>query len=186
MKVRCIYNDFSEISDKIKKKYPHCLSCSNLTQGKEYLVYAITEFYGYTWFCICEDSFIYFPRYLPFPLFEISDQRLSRYWVFGLQENGFKEIVPCIAYPEWVNEKYYYYDLVEGEKREKSKFSKYKELMDLEFPDESITRSVQIGDDVWLICPDCLDAWESPSAIDALVICPFCQKKFNNPRYQNR
>ena len=41
-----------------------------------------------------------------------------------------------------------------------------------------------MGDDKWLICPDCIDAWESSSAIDPLVRCPKCLKVFNNPRFK--
>ena len=61
-----------------------------------------------------------------------------------------------------------------------------KELMDLEFPDPSISVSADVGGENWLICPDCLDAWECKNNIDALVKCPKCMKKLNNPRYTNR
>jgi uncharacterized CHY-type Zn-finger protein len=56
--------------------------------------------------------------------------------------------------------------------------------MNLEFPDPSIVESAQIGDDEWLICPKCIDAWKSTTR-DALVICPNCKKMFINPRYKN-
>ena len=57
--------------------------------------------------------------------------------------------------------------------------------MDLEFPDSSISEVAQIGDDEWLICQQCFDAWQSTNYVDALVKCPTCQKIYNNPRYKN-
>jgi hypothetical protein len=52
----------------------------------------------------------------------------------------------------------------------------------LKIYNSSISRTAEIGDEKWLICPDCLDAWESTSK-DAMVICPFCNSLFHNPRY---
>ena len=48
-----------------------------------------------------------------------------------------------------------------------------------------ISEIAQIGDDEWLICPTCLDAWQYNDDKDALVRCPKCLKVLNNPRYKN-
>jgi hypothetical protein len=57
--------------------------------------------------------------------------------------------------------------------------------MDLEFPDPSISDKTQALDDEWLMCPFCIDAWQSDSK-DGMVICPTCHRKLHNPRYENR
>ena len=50
-------------------------------------------------------------------------------------------------------------------------------------PDPSISLSAIPLDDSWLMCPDCIDAWESTTK-DSMVDCPKCHKYFHNPRYQ--
>ena len=50
-------------------------------------------------------------------------------------------------------------------------------------PDLSIVKSAVQLDNIWLMCPDCIDAWEATTK-DAMVICPKCNKAFHNPRYQ--
>jgi hypothetical protein len=49
-------------------------------------------------------------------------------------------------------------------------------------PDSSIVKSATQLDNIWLMCPDCIDAWESTTK-DAMVICPKCNKAFRNPRH---
>lgn len=46
-------------------------------------------------------------------------------------------------------------------------------------------KTAVILDQDWLMCPDCIDAWES-SIQKATVICPKCSHSFHNPRYTNQ
>ncbi len=100
------------------------------------------------------------------------------YWIDdkfdGLRRKlNFSTVHPIITYPEWANNHPEYYDkLTDGDEEEVSLFKTYKELMDVEFPDHSITESAAVGDSEWLICPDCMDAWNSPGDKDGMVICP--------------
>jgi hypothetical protein len=93
--------------------------------------------------------------------------------------------VPCITFPEFAKDDDFYDDLIDGNGGDPNEiiFRKYKELMDMEFPDVSISVSAQLGDEEWLMCPLCIDAWQSKNFQDALVRCPFCETIFNNPRY---
>ena len=59
-------------------------------------------------------------------------------------------------------------DLIEGE---------------LKNPDPSISKSATSLDKKWIMCPDCIDAWESTSKT-AMVICPKCNQLFHNPRFK--
>lgn len=110
------------------------------------------------------------------------DNRLSRYWVFA-QVKSTNTVYSRWAFPEWAEDPYFYNNLIEGHKKEHQLFSDYIELMDLEFPDPEVTAMAQIGDNEWLICPTCSDAWLSLVVQDAIVVCPKCRHKLNNPRY---
>lgn len=176
MKVKCL-------SNKKTSNYTQDSEYEFLDIGKEYTVYGMIIINCEVWYYICERKHNRFPLPRPSNLFEIIDNRLSRYWIYGIVE-GFKKY-PVWMFPEWINETYFEDSLTDGEEREVAIFNFYKELMDLEFPDSSITETAQIGDNEWLICPTCIDAWQSSNTEDALVKCPKCQKIFNNPRYKN-
>ncbi len=52
----------------------------------------------------------------------------------------------------------------------------------LQESDKAVTSIATVLDDKWLMCPDCIDAWESVSKT-AMVICPKCDNALHNPRY---
>jgi hypothetical protein len=192
MKVRNIYNKLSDIpinyvnSTQENETY-------DFTPGNEYVVYGITLKDGYVWYYICddfnqglEDSY---PIIVLSFLFEVTDHRLSRYWQFNVfSENSanIEEWRYRWTFLEWSKEIYFYYNLMEFEKREQDIFLKWKKLIDLEFPNPKIIITANIGDHNWLMCPQCLDAWNWPSNRDALVMCPNCNTIMNNPRYSDK
>ncbi len=149
------------LPQEISQNYKISYEKFSVKEGYEYTVYALGINYGHIWYCICNGNY-FFPKWNPSTLFEVVDNRLSRYWVFGLDEDDNKK-VPLLSFPEWVNDEYFYGELVDGNSDDPNTiiFRKYKELMDLEFPDSSITKTAQIGDEEWLICPDCIAAWHS-------------------------
>ena len=186
MKIKCLSNKKTSIQDNISSENlsrKQNLIYEFLDIEKEYNVYGMIINRGQIWYYICDRVHDLFPIARPAHLFEIIDNRLSRYWVFGIIE-GFEKY-PSWIFPEWINEPYFQDNLTDGEKREVAVFKSYKELMDLEFPESSIAELAQIGDNEWLICPACLDAWQYCSDKDALVRCPKCLKILNNPRYKN-
>lgn len=83
-----------------------------------------------------------------------------------------------------INDYSFYDNLTDGEGEERAIFRKYKALMDVEFPNNTIKEKAQIGDEKWLMCPSCIDAWEDSDNRNAMVICPICKQMFHNPRYQ--
>ena len=94
----------------------------------------------------------------PSTLFELTDNRLSRYWVLDFdEENNIK--TPYLSFQEWANNPFFYKKLIEGDfsSAQALTFQKYKDLMDLEFPDSLISENAQLGDEEWLICPTCID-----------------------------
>lgn len=154
----------------------------SLILGNYYIVYGITLWRGYIWYYLCDESYSYYPFWNPSPLFEVANKNLSKYWVYNLRVSD-KDNHLNITFPEWANDCYYYDRLTDGYFKDIEVFKKYKYLMDLEFPDPSVTVFATELDAPWLLCPICIDAWESNSQ-DGMVICPMCKNKLHNPRYK--
>lgn len=190
MKIKCIGNEVSSIPNEILKDFIIQTENFPVKEGKEYLVYATSIYFGYVWYCICFEDTDFYPHWAPSMLFEVTDNRLSRYWIFGLceayKDAGIKK-VPFLSFPEWTNDIYFYEDLIDEGYDDPNTviFNKYKEIMDLEFEVSSISETAQIGDAQWLLCPKCIDAWQSENDRDALVKCPICATIYNNPRYKS-
>lgn len=184
MRVKCVENKISILPESFLKYYRGDVQAP-LIIDKNYMVYAVYEVYDTTWFCIDDEQFR-LPRWHPKFFFEIDDQRLSKYWILSFQGNSKNIMKPFLGFPEWANNEYFYVELIDGDGERESYdvFHKYKTLMYMEFPDLAIVETAQIGDDEWLICPLCIDAWKSNTQ-DALVACPMCKTIFNNPRYKN-
>lgn len=182
MKIECSNSKTSSLPPEILENYKISYETFFLEEGKKYTVYAIRIYLGYIWYCVCDEGFVFYPTWIPSLIFKITDARLSRHWIFGLED----EKSPFLSFPEWVNDPYFYRDLVDGDSKDTNAlvFRKYKEIMSLEFPDPSISETATIGDQEWLICPSCNDAWQSSNNEDALVRCTQCQRVSNNPRYQ--
>lgn len=185
MKVKCITNKVSSLPREILNNYKISYEEFFIKEDKEYVVYAVMIYLGYIWYCICDERYTNCPMWHPSTLFELTNDRLSRYWIFSFNEENHKKL-PYLSFPEWSNDPYFYGELVDGGKKEISLFNKYKNLMDLEFPNSSISMIAQIIEEDWLFCPLCIDAWQYSDDKDALVKCPKCQQILNNPRYTNK
>lgn len=53
----------------------------------------------------------------------------------------------------------------------------------LESPDSKISIEAKDLKDNWLMCPICIDAWQTESKA-AMVMCPTCKSIMHNPRYK--
>ncbi|TAF57385.1 MAG: hypothetical protein EAZ59_29470, partial [Oscillatoriales cyanobacterium] len=74
------------------------------------------------------DNYSYYPIQTPAPLFEVVDNRVSKYWQFMLEPNG----VLRFAFEQWFTDAYFYDKLTDQEEAEVEIFDKVKELMDAE------------------------------------------------------
>jgi hypothetical protein len=118
----------------------------------------------------------------PAPLFEVARGEISKFWIYNYDPLNIP-YETIWAFPEWAKNPYKYYDrLTDCEDVEVEIFKKYKTLMDLEFPNPSVNLTAEILDDTWLMCPNCIDAWESTSQ-NGMVICPKCHNMMHNPRW---
>ena len=130
MKVCCIANSGDYLPESYLKPEFYYDRETNfaLTIGKEYIVYAFYESQGNVWYYICDDNYSYYPMQNPAPLFEIVDNRLSKYWRFVLAPNGLLEV----AFDQWFTDPNFYDKLTDREEAEVLIFEKVKELMDAE------------------------------------------------------
>lgn len=187
MKIKCVFNkaeflpkDIFEPGAGFENKQ------FDVDIGKEYIVYGMTLYMSYVWYYLCHENYIYYPFWHPSPLFDVVDNRLSKYWIFSFERGKDKHTTYTNwVYPEWANDPYYYDKLTDGDEEEVEIFRRYKKLMDVEFPDASVSEKYTaiVGKEKgWLLCPECLEAWQQTSN-DGMVFCPRCKIFLHNPLY---
>ena len=181
MKILCTNKNSELLSNDLIEDYP--ASTYRIIVGQQYLVYALTQLAGFPGYFICEKYSDRYPLWYPSIFFEIVYPKLSRYWIPSIKDDRKTQKRLFLGFPEWANDDYFYDGLVDGDGYESKTFNAYRQLMDLEFSDNSIKEKAEIGDENWLICPTCIDAWESVVNLDAMVVCPKCKKTYHNPRY---
>lgn len=167
----------------LKKESKKLDDAEFLNIGIQYTVYGIICYQGEVSYYVCDRVYNEFPVAKASNLFEILDVRISRFWIFGFLE-GY-ERYPVWMFPEWINEPYYQDKITDWEEREVKIFQNYRESMDMEFPNPFISEKAQLVNDEWLMCPVCIDAWESKSSVDGMVRCANCRSVLHNPRYLN-
>ena len=108
-------------------------------------------------------------------LFEIIDNRLSRYWRFSEHKKDSSWVGQyALAYPEFIEDKKHLLGLVDGKESDNELFWRYRRLMDLEFRDPNVTKKAQILDGNWVMCPDCCESWDEES-FHEMTCCPKCR-----------
>jgi hypothetical protein len=133
MRVRCM----SKLASTLPPEYlnlQHGYGADHvfhLTEGREYVVFAVTSFLGGPWIYIADDEFSYYPVWHPTPLFAIVDGRLSETWRAGVQGFGRQEWI--FAYQEWAEDPLYYERLVNQEESVVRSFLRHKEILEGEF-----------------------------------------------------
>lgn len=124
MRVKCKYKLGHSLPDSLKDE-----AVFNLEIGKEYCVYAQIVYCNYAFYCLCEEGD--HPRFYPAPLFEITDNRISKYWVINNVPN------PIFACKEWIHVPDFFQKVCELDSLEHKMFESCKSKMDLEFNDQS-------------------------------------------------
>jgi hypothetical protein len=153
---------------------------------KEYNVYALTLFLNYVWYYICDEDYVYYPVWNPSPLFEVADGRLSKYWKYNFfrATSRWPKNKTIFSFEEWAANPYQYYDnLTNEEEAEVAIFKRYKNLIDLEYPDSSIKKKATHLRNNWVMCPACDESWEESSR-NGMVKCPKCGEYLHNPFFR--
>jgi hypothetical protein len=109
-------------------------------------------------------------------IFDVLDQRVSRYWSYSPPQslpNSDELSAPSFGFEEWCADPYFYSDLVEGIGDTGKIWHRNKAKMEFEFTRPDVNLFAEPLNNEWLQCCKCLDAWEY-SEIDELVQCPNC------------
>jgi hypothetical protein len=109
-----------------------------ITIGKEYIVYAILFIEDHPFYMICRDDYdgqyINYPSLIPSILFDIVDEKKSKFWVTKTKNNintdSSKNV--DIGFKELFQNEYFYGNLVEGYEKEIKIFSLIKKKIDEE------------------------------------------------------
>ncbi|MCB1148532.1 MAG: hypothetical protein KDK48_00065 [Chlamydiia bacterium] len=181
MKVKCKFNSKNNLPSSLKSTYPISLDSLDLIVGSEYIVYSVSFIKDALRYSVCDSNYTYWPRYRQAFLFDIIDDRPSRYWI--VKDHFSNDLFSAIfAFKEWALEDRFYDNLIDGKSKEVELFKLYKEKMDLEFGDFSIELSAEVLDSAWVLCPSCHDAWECSNVVDELIKCANCKEIVKNPR----
>ncbi|WP_340150073.1 hypothetical protein [uncultured Sneathiella sp.] len=105
----------------------------NLETGREYTVYGIVFWDNSPLFYLCDSEMDEFPTPFFAEFFDISDDRLSRFWRLETYDNGVGQISSALVFPEWASNHLFYERLLDGHAEEIELFLKYRKLMDREF-----------------------------------------------------
>jgi hypothetical protein len=182
MIIKCIENKRSSLPLNKRDGVP---DTDYIRIGKEYVVYGLCQFSDDIEFLVYEGSICSYPIWCLSLFFEITNPLVSRYWLGSIKNTDKGQKGVAFGFPELINDYTFYDNLTDGEEEEVQIFRYYRTLMELEFPNNSIKEKAQIGDEKWLMCPSCIDAWEDSDSRNAMVICPMCKQMFHSPRYRS-
>ena len=139
MKVKCLTETIDPMIHNKKLIEWAKNSELEITQGKIYTVIAISKYLDIFFYYIIGDESGNYPLAFPTDLFEIIDNRVSKYWdVFIEKIDTITELElqnnDVISFNEWtLNKDSFYENLLEEEKHEISVFNTYKDKIFFEF-----------------------------------------------------
>lgn len=137
MKVRCktnkIDNSFTQDTATRLERY---ISISDseldIEIGKEYTVYGIEFWDNCPWIYICADSYDEYPKPFALDFFEITEQKLSSYWVLNSKDTYNKKVKTQLVFCEWADDDSFYEKLIDEDEACVITFEKYRKAMDVE------------------------------------------------------
>ena len=119
-------------------------------------------------------------------LFRVTDGRLPRHWVLGQETFAGSELVERSNRWIWgvpdLLDSDFYLRLIEGDWQAVATYERYKDMMNLEFPDPDNADVATLIEGDWILCPNCADGWEA-CRLDAMARCPACKAVVHNPCY---
>lgn len=116
-------------------------------------------------------------------MFEVIDNRLSRYFCFGKSIGRHGKEVILISFKECVGveNEFFFSNLLDGAPAEVMLFEKHKSLLELEYKDPEIEESAVILERTFLECPRCEHVWEEKKIEFEMCKCPKCNTILLNP-----
>jgi hypothetical protein len=133
MIVRCVANTSADLPEGYldpASGYTRGTSF-DLTAERDYVVYGIAVRAGQIWYYLCGDAHPDYPVIYPAPLFAVTRNELSRYWVYGYTPER-RDHTALLSFAPWVTDARFYDRLTDLEEEELSTFRRYRRLMDSE------------------------------------------------------
>jgi hypothetical protein len=137
MRVRCLSKSGTALSARVagtRSGYDEGATFP-LTPGKDYVVYALAFADTSVWYYLVDDHELWYPVHYPAELFEVIDDRLSRYWRFAFTP-AHLDHQALLTIEEWAHDEYFYDRLTDKSASEVNKFANAKVLMDAEFAEQ--------------------------------------------------
>lgn len=185
MRVTCKANLCVQLPESYRKEGYSSEYKFPITVGQSYIVYGMVLSRSHIKYLVL-GNFDPFPQWMPAELFEITDGKLSRHWYCGSNFDGLSYTVKFVwGYKELAECSLHFDLLVDRDREALNVFTQRKAAMDLEFPDPAISDIAEIIEGNWVMCPKCIDAWESQPTLDALLRCPSCGSILINPNQLN-
>jgi hypothetical protein len=129
-----------------------------------------------------------FAEFVPLKLFDLVDNRISKYFCCGRMFSGYgnndeTETVPLFSFSDFARDIFFWNNVFESRECENI-FLKYKKLMDFEFYNPNLlnkkSQSLEILENNWAMCPVCVDGFEVKTT-DEMIVCSQCDTIYVNP-----
>ncbi len=134
MKVKCLTKSYKVLSNEYIKDIFEIPENFHLVEEKEYTVYGLLFEKGLVFYLINDEGWgELYPSWNPAPLFKVTKNQLSKYWIFSEYTNKKFENRTFIIFKEWAEDEYFYTGLVDGEEKEKKVWRSVMKKMDEEF-----------------------------------------------------
>jgi hypothetical protein len=156
----------------------------NLTITQTYVVYAKMIKKTTPWYYIADDSYsdIEFPVAYPDVFFTIIDHRTSKCWLSSQKMDGGGNETKLSTFSDWACDELFYERLVDWNRHENEIFKRYKEFMDLEFPDPLRYKPILYLDGNWCQCGRCENIWQNHPK-SGMLRCPQCRSIWIDPHW---
>lgn len=196
MLVKCVRTKMTELKEDFNEQYNMLISekwedkdfTGGIDRGHHYVVIGIKNCKNILYFIINDRDYSTYPSYIPSGFFEITDKRFSRYWKLPENVTKYEDIMhlspgQMITFQEWFDaENDFYTAIVDGDFEDETVkiYVRYKELMEYEFKNPSITDTAKLIETNWVQCRSCFDAWQLLNN-DEIIKCPSCNRVMLSP-----
>lgn len=103
----------------------------NVTVGKTYVVLGLGVFEGFSWYLIADDTYTYYPVWIPADFFKITSGAIPDIWIAdwkpAAEGRGARL---TITFPQWTSIPYFYDSLTDGDEEAVAIFASYKSKLD--------------------------------------------------------
>lgn len=118
------------------------------------------------------------PIFYQSELFEVVDDRLSKYWVYSSlnfnhpTKTGNRNVM--LTFPEWAHNANFFDLLVNSDEGSWKTWRNYKSLMEVEFATPDIVHKAENVGEGWVLCAECSNGWKTDDNNNEIIKCPSC------------